>query len=54
MQEHAVIAIVSIPGIIYDKNENSKERRECMVQALSPRIPSSFLPFLNSRSPCFS
>ena len=42
------------PEMIHDKHENSKDRRECMVQALCPRIPSSFLLFLSPLFPCFS
>lgn len=51
MQEHVAVAIVFLPGMIYDKCENWKERTQCMVQTLSP---SSFLSFLSSLSPCFA
>ena len=53
-QKHAVMAIASTPEMIHDKHENSKDRRACMVQALCPRIPSSFLLFLSPLFPCFS
>ena len=59
MQEHIVMATVFIPGMAYNKNEKSKERRECMVQALSPKSPGTsfgclFLPFFNPLAACFS
>ena len=53
-QKHVVMAIASTPEIIHDKHENSKDRRACVVQALCPRIPSSFLLFLSPLFPCFS